>query len=61
MIGSNYLNYILTNSQKDDNVVKESTLKLKYVRTEVAYVSPLCICILKSLIMIVKLFSHKNK
>lgn len=35
-MGSNYLNYILKTSQRDDKVVKESTLQLHYVRIDVA-------------------------
>lgn len=35
-MGSNYLNYILKTSQRNDKVVKESTLELRYVRIDVA-------------------------
>lgn len=35
-MGSNYLNYILKTSQRDDKVAKESTLELQYIRIDVA-------------------------
>lgn len=38
-MGDNYLNYTLKTSQRDDKVVKESTLMLRYVRIDVACTS----------------------